>query len=219
MVQENNNMHHSPSESLRVGGEPVAKDCADGSTTLERKSTSSSDNDVTTTMSTASSSQGSFQVLAEPEAQEQDGPSHSPSRSPRRKSSLNKTESMLRGSIKAQDFFGTDRVFQEFDPKDNELSAPNQGQEKNLEIEVKEAVSTENLVVNTDQVESERGAVRVFQEFDPNDNKLSASNQGQEKNLEMEVKEAVSTEKPAASSAQPLETDGLVGSKCQCIIL
>jgi hypothetical protein len=214
-------MHHSPSESLRVEGEPVAKDCADGSTTLERKNTSSSDNDVTTTMSTASSSQGSFQVLAEPGAQEQDGPSHSPSRSPRRKSSLNKTESMLRGSIKAQDFFGTDRVFQEFDPKDNELSAPNQGQEKNLEIEVKEAVSTEKLVhVNTDQVQSKGEADRVFQEFDPKGNDLSAPNQGQEKNLEIEVKEAVSTEKSAASSdAQPLETDGLVGSKCQCVIL
>ncbi|KAL3766595.1 hypothetical protein ACHAWO_008269 [Cyclotella atomus] len=194
-------MHHDPPETLRVEDKFVSNGSLDGSTTLERKNTSSSDNDVTATMSTGSSSQGSFHVLTEPEAQEnqETTPRCSPSRSPRRKSSLNKTDSMLRGSINAQDFFGAGRVFQEIDPKDNELSASKQGRVNNSEIAKKEAVGDDSSDRNT-KVES----TKIFVPG----NTVQVQSEG----------EAISSP-TAPVDARPRDVGDLVGRKCQCIIL
>ena len=177
-----------------------------GKLELERKNTSNSDNDVTATLSTASSSQGSIQVLAESDAEATQGANsgrRSP-RSPRRKSSLGKTDSMMRGSLGAQDFFGAERVFQEPNSSDDiiKLPAVDRNQEGHSHIELKKLedigiVAPDTLLPSEDTVKSQPSNLT------PSHGQL--------------IQEAIDPAivSPNTSSAIP---EGQV-LKCQCIIL
>lgn len=189
------------SECAHVNGELVEdKLCYDDNSktyvgTTERKDRSSSDNDVTATLSITSSSHGSSQVLTETDGESNQEASPSPKRSPRRKSNLGKTDSMLKGSLIAVEFFRTEKVFQECD-----YQALDIGDSKLLE--------------STCSTSPARNA--------PPPPICSYDMPSKPKDSEAEIKPTSDhTDTPAASSdiSSPTVPDSPIDSKCQCIIL
>jgi hypothetical protein len=190
-------MHHKAADSVCVEGELVSKEtaCCDATTpAFERKNTSSSDNDATAALSTASSSHGSIQVLAEPntEINEEASPG-------RRRSSRRKTESMLRGSLTARDFFGEERVSED---RDVSVSKPGQVQE---EVHI----CPEDLFQTSEVIGVTSGEDTV----------MLTSVSGAQPSKVQEIKACQEITVANSSKVSPVITDQATSKKCQCIIL
>lgn len=221
-------MQHNPSLSASVDGDYVSNKTTsfDSDTpgclgALKRQNTSSSDNDITAPVSATSSSQGSIQVLLEPSNDETtQEATPSPKRSPRRKSSLGKTDSMLRGSLNAQDFFGTERVLQDV-LKDGPCNLPNEG--RTYHIQRKKSVQTEKPKVVSADASREIGSlqeVSLSSQVAQN-TKCDAvpSNSQEDAVLKAKVENCNVSSVLDAKANEESTAPEQVDSKCQCIIL
>ena len=226
-------MQHNSSPSASVDGDYVSNKAASFNSdtpgclgALKRQNTSSSDNDVTAPVSTTSSSQGSFQILLEPNDEANQEASPSRRHSPRRKSSLGKTDSMLRGSLNAQDFFGTERVLQDA-LKDEPRNLPNEGRKDC--IQGKTSGQTEKPEVVGSDAPGGHGSLQVSLTSQVAQNIQSSvdpSSSQKDDVLKAEVANcnfsSVLNPKPNEEVSSPntiSPSREQVSSKCQCIIL
>ena len=191
-------MRHNPDSAICVmpavvSNEISSYDSDPACHAFERQRTSSSsDNGVTASLSESSSSQGSFQVLNDSvdDGSLEVSPDRKPHSSrPRRR----KTESMLSRSANAQDFFGVDRALRGYIESEPASIQAQEGQFETEKLEQSSDLSRELLLPSEeDEVD---GKMDDLKEIKPLEDLVTS---------------------PYSSS---LTLNDSLESKCQCIIL